>query len=150
MRISGRDGTVPPTTALTTARWLPLWLKYCVVPEFLRYLFWGVWRLLMSIALVVHRRNVLAGESRMLTVLLCFLWGLWRVLLWAEMTVHRCRLWRVQLRCLAEVRPEAAHVGAAASLQVRFRCVHRLFGPSRGPTWAILVGQSGKTQATYR
>eukprot|EP00891_Asterochloris_glomerata_P003987 jgi/Astpho2/3987/Aster-x0612 len=61
MRISGRDGTVPPTTALTTARWLPSWLKYCVVPEFLRYLFWGVWRPLMTTALVVHRRNVLAG-----------------------------------------------------------------------------------------
>ena len=72
MRISGRDGTVPPATALTTARWFPAWLKYCIVPEFMRYLFWGIWRLLMRTALAVHRRNVLAGEFGMLTVLLCF------------------------------------------------------------------------------
>ncbi len=103
MRISGRDGTVPPTTALTTVRWLPSWLKYCVVPEFLRYLFWGVWRLLMTTALVVHRRNVLAGESGMLTALLCLLWGLWNMLVWAVVAVHRRKIWQVQLRCFPEL-----------------------------------------------
>lgn len=60
-RTTARDGQVKPQTLWSTLWFLPVWLKYQVVPEIMRYAWFIVWSALRRVYFRFHTWAVLQG-----------------------------------------------------------------------------------------
>ena len=62
--ITARDGrALPPLTILSVLRFVPYWLKYVVIPEPLRFVWFLIWSQMKAVEHRLHRQLVLQGAS---------------------------------------------------------------------------------------
>ena len=50
-------------TLMSMLRFVPYWLKYVVIPEPLRFVWWLIWSRVRAVEHRVHRHLVLEGEA---------------------------------------------------------------------------------------
>jgi hypothetical protein len=70
---TARDGKIQPQTVWSTLWFVPIWVKYHVVPDIVRYAWFIVWTAMRAVYMKQHRWAVLQGGAPALHNLWCFL-----------------------------------------------------------------------------
>ena len=60
---TARDGKIKPQTVWSTLWFVPIWVKYHVVPDIVRYAWYIVWSAMRALYMKHHRWAVLQGAA---------------------------------------------------------------------------------------
>ena len=70
---TARDGKIQPQTVWSILWFVPIWIKYHVVPDIVRYAWFIVWSAARAVYMKQHRWAVLQGAASALSHPWCFL-----------------------------------------------------------------------------